>query len=302
MNRNKEISVAICAIARLENRYIKEWIDYHLDMGFEHIYIYDNNRDNEERIADVINVNCEEYKSRVIIIPFHDVDVCPQLKAYNHCYKNGIFDWIAFIDIDEFFTLSQNSNHKSVSDFINAIGDYDAILLNWKVYGDNGLLDYECKNVVDRFIKPLPVNFSVYNMWGRNPINRHVKTLIRNGLNMRMCSPHIGEGNYRCCNANGMTVNNVVYQNIVHDTAYLRHYITKSIGELIQTKGMRSAADSSYSYYPISSFFLYNKPTFRKYRIYSNYCKRLHHVEKQTLAFWLKCWIKMWIITPLFVK
>ena len=34
---------AICAIARNECEYLEEWITYHLDLGFTHIFLYDNN-------------------------------------------------------------------------------------------------------------------------------------------------------------------------------------------------------------------------------------------------------------------
>ena len=36
---------AICAIALQEERYIDEWIRYHLSLGFHNIYVYDNSDD-----------------------------------------------------------------------------------------------------------------------------------------------------------------------------------------------------------------------------------------------------------------
>ena len=35
--------IAIQTIARHEERYIKEWIKHHLEIGVDHIFIYDNN-------------------------------------------------------------------------------------------------------------------------------------------------------------------------------------------------------------------------------------------------------------------
>ena len=35
----------ICAIALHEEPYIDEWIQYHLALGFSHIYLYDNSND-----------------------------------------------------------------------------------------------------------------------------------------------------------------------------------------------------------------------------------------------------------------
>ena len=46
---NKQIKVALCCMAKKENLYLREWVEYHLEMGFTHIFIYDNNDINEER-------------------------------------------------------------------------------------------------------------------------------------------------------------------------------------------------------------------------------------------------------------
>ena len=58
--------VSLCAIAKCENLYIKEWVDYHLKLDFDHIYIYDNNEVDGERISDVIK------DERVTIIKLTD--------------------------------------------------------------------------------------------------------------------------------------------------------------------------------------------------------------------------------------
>lgn len=295
--------VVLCAIARLENPYVKEWIDYHLGIGFSHIFIYDNSRNGEEPISTVINVDSYNYKGRITIKPFHEVEVCPQLMAYNDCYKNESFDWIAFLDLDEFFTLNSKAGYKNVEDFVNSICGFDAILLNWMVYGDCGNLHYEEKPIVERFKIPLPVNYSVHNLFGKQPINGHIKTMIRGGLDIKMSSPHIGEGEYKCCNAEGHEIQNRAYQEeINHNVAYVRHYITKSIEEYIETKGKRPAADSAFPKYSITSFFWYNKPTWCKINQYKHYCKTHHIDDRRSMAWWIKCYIKMWIITPLLLK
>ena len=47
-------SVAIVAIARMENPYVNEWIQYHIGLGFDHVYIYDNSYGNEVHINKAI--------------------------------------------------------------------------------------------------------------------------------------------------------------------------------------------------------------------------------------------------------
>jgi hypothetical protein len=38
-------TAAICCIVTEEEAYLHEWIDYHLGIGFDHVYIYDNSQD-----------------------------------------------------------------------------------------------------------------------------------------------------------------------------------------------------------------------------------------------------------------
>lgn len=57
---------AICAIAKNEQWYINDWIEYHLKLGIDHIYLYDNNEaDNVGKYIDYA------FKDRVTLIDAH---------------------------------------------------------------------------------------------------------------------------------------------------------------------------------------------------------------------------------------
>ena len=47
----------VCAIAKDEDPFLKEWVVYHLILGFDHIIIYDNNSKNSisSILCDYIN-------------------------------------------------------------------------------------------------------------------------------------------------------------------------------------------------------------------------------------------------------
>ena len=66
------MKTALCCIAKNEDRYIHEWVDYHLKLGFDKIYIY----------CDDWLCPVEESQS-VTIISIRGVSH-PQLPAYNH--------------------------------------------------------------------------------------------------------------------------------------------------------------------------------------------------------------------------
>lgn len=42
----EDLKIAICAIGRLENAYVEEFVQWYEKMSFDKIFIYDNNHDN----------------------------------------------------------------------------------------------------------------------------------------------------------------------------------------------------------------------------------------------------------------
>ena len=119
---------AICVVVKNENKYLKEFCEYHLLLGFDHIFVYDNNDIDGENPKDVLTLDC------ITVINCRGQKNC-QHKVYNECYKKygNIFDWIAFIDCDEFIKLQHKKSIKSflLQDFFRYV---DGIHLHWKVF------------------------------------------------------------------------------------------------------------------------------------------------------------------------
>lgn len=107
------MKVALCCIGRLENSYIKEYVDFYLGIGVDKIFLYDNNYNGEEYFEDVIN----EYISNgsVEVVNFRNQSYC-QLKAYQDCYDkhSSEYDWFCFFDIDEFIAFQ---NVKTIKEY-----------------------------------------------------------------------------------------------------------------------------------------------------------------------------------------
>ena len=100
------LSVAICVIAKEENLYIKEFVDYYKELGVKKIFLYDNNDLNGENFNEILKseiINCF-----IEIINYRGLK-SPQFKAYNECYtkNNQKFDWIGFYDVDEFLYIKK---------------------------------------------------------------------------------------------------------------------------------------------------------------------------------------------------
>ena len=110
----------IITSARYEECYIKEWVKYNLEIGFDKIIINDNNpKDYPYNPKDIL----KEYidKGQVIIERYWDkycdnINELPQEAAMYevytylyHKYENE-FDWVAKFDIDEFIEIPETHN------------------------------------------------------------------------------------------------------------------------------------------------------------------------------------------------
>ena len=119
--------IAICCIAKDENWYVNDWIGYHLALGFDHVYLYDNN-DNID-IGQFIDA---KYSDKVTIIEVHGKSQF-QRPAYQDCWRRfrHEYDWIAFIDMDEFVTIVEDG--KGIKDIMSnpEYSKYDNVRLNW---------------------------------------------------------------------------------------------------------------------------------------------------------------------------
>lgn len=199
------MKVALVCIAKNEDRYIDEWISYHKKIGFDDIFIYEN------------DWRLNKKYDNVHTIPFDGS--YQQINAYNHFIKNhNDYEWIAFFDVDEFIVLKKHSN---IKEFIKQYSYYPAIAINWVFFGDNGIThDNKEEGVIKRFTKR------------QKGVNLHVKCIVKyfNGLLMHVHSPL----NVVWCDTN-YNLEWGAYNNIGDDNiAQLNHYWSKTFDEFKQ--------------------------------------------------------------------
>ena len=96
---------AICVIAKNENLYIKDFVNYYKNLGIKKIFLYDNN--------EILGENFQEVLKNDIHTNFVEIinvrgKTKIQVKAYNDCYQKNIndFSWFLIIDVDEYFFIS----------------------------------------------------------------------------------------------------------------------------------------------------------------------------------------------------
>ena len=108
--------LSLCLICKDENDYLPEWLDYHILVGVERFYIYDN----DSRVS--LREDLRSYIERGWVVVIDISGSAMQLYAYDHClqtYGAGTF-WLGFIDTDEFLVP------RSTSDLKELLREYEA--------------------------------------------------------------------------------------------------------------------------------------------------------------------------------
>lgn len=165
LKRNKttpSVGLAICAIAKNEGPYFKEWIEWHKRMGVEKFYIYDNESTDDTKA--VLQPYIDDGMVEYTYFPGSK----RQLPAYDDCLTRHRFDtrWIAFIDIDEFIVPLKDRN---ITEFLQRMEGFPAVEINWLIYGSNGRKEKSPEPVMERFTA---------HSRGDHILNRHVKSIV----------------------------------------------------------------------------------------------------------------------------
>ena len=245
------MKIALCCIGRLENRYSVEFVEHYLNLGFDKIFIYDNNYNGEEHFEDVLKNFVD--KGCVEIINFRNKSES-QFNAYNECYMNhkDEYEWMAFFDFDEFLVLE---NEKNIKDFLSkgCFDKYNCVLVNWKIMDDNGLVKNDGRPVMERFTREMDINKCISYSF---PENNHVKSIVRCGGDITFkTNPHVPNGSIDCCDAMGNPCDLSPFKKFIFDGAYLKHFMTKTIQEWYEIKSKRGYPDGNTDFFKTHDIF-----------------------------------------------
>lgn len=226
---------AIIAIAKNENKYLDEWITYYHTLGFNSIYLWDNNELGDDSIYEVTQkypfVHVQDVRGRESLISHGMQRGCYQ-QTYN-LIKNQ-YDWVGIFDIDEFLYVPT-----SIDDFVTKpiFSDTGCIHFNWRYYGDNGLVFYDPRPVQERFPNPCPDNVKYNDAIPTE--NSWVKSLIRGKCDGMTILVHSAFHDIlKCRHANGTIEDghSELSPRIDFSNGYVKHYGTKTIAEYTERK------------------------------------------------------------------
>ena len=226
-DKGNNIKVAVCTMAKLENLYVEEFVEYYVKLGVDHIFIYDDNDPNTERIIDAID---DKYKPKVTTYENIKGKIKNQADAFTNCYHTNMkeYDWFLMIDMDEFLFIVNDTLKNYLSKEI--YNKCDFIKFNWATANDNNLIYYDSRPSLERF-KP-PYRKEVF-----------VKTIVRSNipeLHYWVHSPDYSPKRNVTCNSNGdlMDISNRINIeenfNKTFDKAFLIHFRYKTAEEFVK--------------------------------------------------------------------
>lgn len=269
MAESKKNKVLLCGIGKLENHYIREWVEYHKKLGFTNVVLYDNNDVDGEKFEDVIG---DYIKSGYVIMRNRRGKELAQIPSYNDCYKEfkDKYEWIGYWDIDEFIEFEKCKN---IQEFLNQkiFDGKQCIRICWKQYTDSGIMKVENNNYsVKRFKEVLDKDFCTKN---KIPIQRYTvsntqaKSLVRTTIkDVNFISPHCYL-NVPTCDAMGKKceIGIRIGNTVVWHGAWLKHYRFKTLEEYITKKMVRlwptAYMNGGKDRLDLDYFFMFNKKT-----------------------------------------
>lgn len=226
--------LSIVCIAKYEADYVKEWIDYHLLIGVDRIYFYDN--ESPDNTIEILRPYIESGK-----VVYHLLKGrARQLDAYNDAiirYAKKT-KYMAFIDLDEFLVLEEK---KTLKETIDSIMRKDlragGVAVNWRVYGSSGHIQKPSGLVIENYLYR-----GSYDKLG----NDHIKTIANPRFvdyYIHVHFPQYKLGFYNI-DENGNKV--AESKNICKETKHIRinHYLTKSKEECLIRRS-REKADAT---------------------------------------------------------
>jgi hypothetical protein len=234
------MKICICTVIKNEHQYLDEWIQYHLNLGIDRIFIFEDiDSESHKKICDKydcvslssINTVLNEIQQREAIRLKQQNRVNVQTLYFRNAMlsiqKEHLYDWCFIIDADEFISCD------NLNETIELFSGYDAFVMSWENYGACGHINrpnYRNSGVVEAY--PYKSNGVVNN----NPIF-HTKTCY----NLNTFKPnnyftnHQPSDQCKWCRTDFTNDR----ESEVFDKIYVRHYITKSWEEYVDKKYKR---------------------------------------------------------------
>ena len=241
--------VAICAIFKDEADYLKEWIEYHLIVGVEHFYLYNNL--SSDNYLDVLRPYIEAG-----IITLKDwPKPQSQMEAYKDFFDNNAKDvlWVGFIDLDEYVVPNKMD---TIYDFLKGYENRPSVVIYWRIFGSSGYVQRDIKGMIT---KDFILSWPKYSDIGKFFFNTRYEYSGNYKMNNYMHSTWGKVGGIHLPPVNVYDRIIAFGQNSVPNDdmpIQINHYVVKSYNEYISRKAKRGGGvhplgihDTDYFYF-----------------------------------------------------
>lgn len=237
------MSIVLCALAKNEHLYINDFVNYYAKLGFDKIYIYDNDDMDKPFIGDYI-----KDKSKVEIIDVRGQGGrCFQHKVYTDFYKTHKFEWVFFCDIDEYLVGIGN-----IKDFLSQdkFRHINQIRVKWRLFGDDDLIERDMSKPVYEIFSHEVTETLSKDLTKKSDLQDQGKAFVRGGIPNTVIES--------CHFASIRKGNNVIpsmlpsgapcwsriaiKESYKRESVFLNHYMTKSLSEFVKQKLNRADA------------------------------------------------------------
>ena len=236
----------ILTVIKNEHEYLDEWIKYHLDLGIDHIFIFedidsDSHKEICDKYGDKVTLNSvllvlDDNEKNVIESYKTNRNGNPQFiyikKGLKYLKNKNEYDWCFIIDNDEFITLEKSDGN--FNKIISSYSSYDAFILQCKCYGANGLVNkpnYNNGGVIDIYKEEMKGYMPSSTPMGYTKTCYNLKTYKDEYF------WYVHQPSDKC----NFCKTNFERERLrqIYDNVYIRHYITKSWEEYVWKRKTR---------------------------------------------------------------
>jgi hypothetical protein len=257
-------TVGIFTIVKNEHLFLDEWIQYHLNLGVDKIFVFEDvgSLSHEEicnkydkvqlfKITDIYNkvIASNIVHKRKIKSSRYGIQLKFMYDIIEYVHKQKCLDWLIYIDADEFITLEKNDT--CIKNIFDSYNDYAIVVLRWKNYNADGHIYRPNGNVLDNYNAPCDKISGLSTCSTASKLAFNLHAWNKNIIKCTFHTPNISSNCFKWCKTDYTTnLGSPTYKNV-----YIRHYITKSFEDYCTKIFVRGQFNKSMT---ITRFFALN--------------------------------------------
>ncbi|MFO3904276.1 glycosyltransferase family 2 protein [Enterobacter hormaechei] len=255
------MKTAVCCICKNELPYVLEWVFHYRSIGFDTVFIYDN--DSDDGTSELLIQLDKAGLIKRIFWPRIE-NIAPQRSAYADFLEKyaSDFDWTLICDMDEFFSTNFIDVKTFIANALDSEPNATAIAIPWLIFGSSGKFihddgavtsrfthcDHECSNVVKTLFKPAAtyqIRTHIVDVHYGSYIDNTFKKAKWSGV-MPICLHDVKDGYAR-----------------------IHHYFTKSKEEWVKRKSLAKADRAHIEHANLALFDKYHIQSCVNYDLYN---------------------------------